>query len=173
MISSPLLTNWHAATDCSISCTVGPSQRHRAVPSSGAVQFRTHNGQLGLRLRRVVGGVTVEWTRATAELELITCWALLRSQEEFLAYANRDRLRFDDPHTFARLQWEFEHALAQPAPSPDPPEQLADRDGAAQHSALRVSKRPQRFRPLRPAGLFVPSHPGLWGSRRRLRSRHP
>ena len=51
--------------------------------------------------------------------ETVTCWALLRSRDEFLACANRDRLRFDDPHAYAQLQREFEHALAQPHPTPN------------------------------------------------------
>jgi hypothetical protein len=146
-----------------------------AATSSSQFRLQTHDGRLRLKLRRVSEGVIVERAQVIGAPEITTCWALLRSHAEFLACANRDRLRFDDPLVFNQLHRELQHAFALPDPDIGPPASAGkptERPPPAQRSgAARDPGGTRRFRPLRPAGRFVPSHPGLWGARKRLRSR--
>lgn len=150
-------------------------QRHtnRAVPSESDIRLQTHDGRLHWRLRRIGEGVVIERAQRVGAPETITCWALLRSQEAFLGCAQRDRLRFDDPHAYVQLQREFQHALAQPCPDSEPT-RPAEPIGHHHDPGIGGGNRAtRRFRPLRPAGRFVPNHASLWGARKRLRPRRP
>ena len=87
-----------------------------AVTTSSEFRLQTHDGRLRWKLRRVSEGVIVERAQVVGAPEITTCWALLRSHAEFLACANRDRLRYDDPLVFNQLHRELQHAFAQPSP---------------------------------------------------------